>query len=206
MRSLSGLVVVLCFAFAVAVARPVAQGQAPPAAPPQGGQPPAGAPGGAGRPAGPPQTLQNIKVLPKTWTRMQVQALMQTFVTSLGQQIPAAGTPPPPAGQGEGCLHCHVSVPPAVAGGRATTAYEDDKNPNKDIARAMITMNMAINEALKNVGDKAVLEKVSCFSCHKGDATQKPLMMPTAGWGRGGFSLLPAGPPMPPPRGGGPHH
>jgi hypothetical protein len=66
----------------------------------------------------------------------------------------------------------------------------------------MIQMVMTINESMKDLGDKAVAEKVSCFTCHKGDATAKPAMMPAAGWGRGGFSLLPAGPPTGPARGG----
>ena len=205
MRLSTRLIVLLsCLVVAVAFF-PVAlvQGQAP-AAPQGQGQPPPGPPGGPGGPGrGAAPALQNIKVLPKTWTRQQVQALMQTFVVSLGQQPPAQGAPAPPKGQGEGCLHCHVISPtPPPAGGRATTAYDLDTNPNKDIARTMVTMTMAINESLKDLGDKAVVEKVSCFTCHKGDGTAKPTMMPAAGWGRGGFSLLPAGPPMPPARGG----
>jgi hypothetical protein len=60
----------------------------------------------------------------------------------------------------------------------------------------MIQMVMSINgEALKGVGDQAVPEKVSCFTCHAG--AKVPLIQPAAGWGRGGFSLLPAGPPIP---------
>ena len=54
--------------------------------------------------------------------------------------------------------------------------------------------------ATKSQIDKAVVEKVSCWTCHQGKS--KPAIMPDAGWGRGGFSLLPAGPPMPPARGG----
>ena len=200
MRSKVGLVISLsCMVLALAV-RPGAQGQqAPPAGAPAQGQPP----GGPGGQRGAPQPLVNIKVLPKTLTRQQVQALMQTFVTSLGQQAPAQGAPAAPAGQGEGCLHCHVTGPAPAGGGRATTAYDLDTNPNKDVARKMIQMVMAVNDGLKDVGDKAVAEKVSCFSCHRGDATAKPAMMPAAGWGRGAFSLLPAGPPTGPPRGGG---
>ena len=169
--------------------------QQPPAAPPAQGQ--GGAPGG-GRAAPPPP--ENLKVLPKAWTRQQVQALMQTFVVSLGQQAPAQGAPAPAAGQGEGCLHCHVQGPAPAGGGRAMTNYAADTNPNKDIARKMIEMVMKINDTTKDVGDKAIVEKVTCFSCHVGKS--KPAMMPEAGWGRGGFSLLPAGPPMPPPPAG----
>jgi len=234
MRSTVGLFILLtCVVVGLAI-RPVAQGQPPPA---QGqpavgsaqGQPPGGPPGapgapGQGRAAPPPP--QNLKVLPKNWTRMQVQALMQTFVVSLGQQPPAPGSPPPPQGQGEGCLHCHTRAAAAPAAAPAADAppagaapaagappqagrgplvdYASDENPNKDIARKMIQLVMAANDGfLKDLGDKAVPEKVSCWTCHRGEAGQKPAMMPANGWGRGGFSLLPAGPPMPPGRGGG---
>jgi hypothetical protein len=228
----------------VAVAMsPVTHGQTPPAQ----GQPPAAGAGGPGR--GPAPAPQNLKVLPKTWTRQQVQTLMQTFVTSLGQAPPAPGAPPPAQGQGEGCLHCHVRSAPAgapapgaaAAGAAATPAagavatapaaapgavaqapaaggapqgpppggrgpqvdYVSDTNPNKEVARKMIQMVMAANDGyLKDVGDPGVAEKVSCWTCHRGESA-KPPMMPAEGWGRGGFSLLPAGPPMPAGRGRG---
>src|SRR3954464_15311384 len=57
-----------------------AQGQTPP---------PQGRGGGRG---GPPQNLQ---VLPKDWTRQQVQKLMRTFTAGLGVK----------------CSHCHVGTP-----------------------------------------------------------------------------------------------
>ena len=203
MRRFLGSVVFASCAIVGAVAFVVAQGQ-----PPAGGAPPAAGQGGApgGRPGGgggggqqPAPT--NLKVLPKAWTRQQVGTLMQTFVASLGQQAPAQGAPAPPAGQGEGCLHCHVRGEAPAAGGRGPMVdYAKDDNPNKDIARKMIEMVMKINDTTKDVGDKAVVEKVTCFSCHMGKG--KPAMMPEAGWGRGGFSLLPAGPPMPPPPAG----
>ena len=206
MRAFLGSVVFTCCVIVGAVAFVVAQGQ-----PPAGGAPPAqgqgGAPGvrpgGPGGPGGgqPPPPPQNLKVLPKNWTRQQVQALMQTFVVSLGQQPPAQGAPAPPAGQGEGCLHCHVRGEAPAAGGRGPMVdYAKDDNPNKDIARKMIDMVMKINDTTKDVGDKAVVEKVTCLTCHAGKS--KPVIQPEAGWGRGGFSLLPAGPPMPPGRGG----
>ena len=66
----------------------------------------------------------------------------------------------------------------------------------------MIQMVMGINsENLKGLGDAAVPEKVSCFTCHNGQ--KKPAVAPANGWGRGAFSLLPAGPTVPP-RGAGP--
>jgi hypothetical protein len=142
--------------------------------------------------------LQNIKVLPKEWTRQQVQALMQTFVESLGVAAPA----------GAGCAHCHAANPnaaPPQPGGRGPALdYALDTNPKKDVARKMIQMVMADNsQFLKDVGDTAVVEKASCWSCHRGEIN--PAAAPAAGWGRGGFSLLPSGPPANPNagRGGG---
>jgi hypothetical protein len=197
MRAIVGSLVFSCCVMVGAAAFVLAQGQ-----PPAGGPPPAqgqgGAPGGGRAAPAPPQ---NLKVLPKNWTRMQVQALMNTFVVSLGQQPPAQGAPAPPKGQGEGCLHCHVAGKEPGPGGRGPAPdFVSDENPNKDLARKMIQMVMTINDTTKEVGDKAVVEKVTCFTCHAGKG--KPAMMPEGGWGRGGFSLLPAGPPMPPARGG----
>jgi hypothetical protein len=65
----------------------------------------------------------------------------------------------------------------------------------------MIKMVMTVNNDTKSIGDAAVAEKVSCFTCHRGD--KKPAFMPAAGWARGNFSLCEAGPVVPA-RGGGP--
>jgi hypothetical protein len=125
---------------------------------------------------------------------------MQTFVESLGQQVPAQGAPPPPKGQGEGCLHCHVQGKETPPGARGPMPdFASDENPNKDVARKMIQMVMAANDnVMKTVGDAAAPEKVSCFTCHRGDPN-KPPMTPPNGWGRGSFTLQPAGPTVPPP-------
>ena len=208
MRSKAGLVISLsCVILALAI-RPGAQGQqTPPAGAPAQGQPP----GGGQR--GPAPAPANIKVLPKEWTSMQVRTVMQTFVTSLGVAAPA----------GQGCLHCHAvagakpgdppppppaappAAPPAGAAPGAPGApggggqrgpmidYANDANPKKDVARKMIQMVMAINDQTKALGDAAVMEKVTCFTCHQGNV--KPTIAPPNGWGRGSFSLLPAGPP-----------
>ena len=199
MRAPARLVIFTCAVTVGAVGFLAAQGQAPAApAQGQGGAPGGGRPGGPGGGGGQQAAPTNLKVLPKAWTRQQVGALMNTFVVSLGQQAPAQGAPAPPAGQGEGCRHCHVEGAPGARGPQLD--YAKDDNPNKDIARKMIEMVMKINETTKDVGDKAVVEKVTCWSCHQGKS--KPTLMPEAGWGRGGFSLLPAGPPMPPPPAG----
>ena len=156
------------------MAMPRAQGQAQ--------QPPPGAPPGAqGGKGGTPPPPENIKVLPKTWTRQQVQAVMQTFTESLGVM----------------CGHCHAEDPnaPAPAAGQMPRLnYALDTKPEKEVARKMIAMVMQANDTyMKALGDTNVPEKVTCFTCHRGD--KKPAIAPPDGWRRGGFSLLPAGPP-----------
>jgi hypothetical protein len=143
-------------------------------------QAPPGAPAG---PGGAQTTMTNLKVLPKTWTRQQVGALMQTFTTSLGVQ----------------CGHCHTpdpAAPPPNPGQNPRYDYALDDKPEKDIARKMIQMVMDINGTdLSGVGDAAVAEKVSCFTCHRGETTAAKA--PAEGWGRGDFSLSEAGPVVP---------
>ena len=157
-------------------------------APPAGGGQGAGGRGGAPFPA-------NLKVLPKDWTRQQVGALMNTFVESLGVAPPA----------GEGCGFCHAtdtSQPPAAGRGPALD-YASDAKKEKEVARKMISMTMALNaDSLSGVGDAAAKEKVSCFTCHQGQ--KKPAFTPAAGWGRGNFTLIPPGPVVPARGAGGP--
>ena len=113
-----------------------------PATPPPAGQGPG--PGAGGRQAGPPQ---NLKVLPKDWSRQQVQQLMQTFVESLGVGAPA----------GEACGHCHSvdpNAPPPPPGRGPQMDFALDTNETKDLARKMIQMTMAVNaDYLKDVGE-----------------------------------------------------
>jgi hypothetical protein len=121
--------------------------------------------------------------LPKTWTNQQVGALMRTFSTSLDVQ----------------CIHCHTEdpdAPPPNPGQNPRLDYALDGKPEKDVARKMIKMVMDINGTdLSGIGDAAVPEKVSCYSCHRGEAT--PPNTPPEGWGRGSFSLSEAGPVLP---------
>jgi hypothetical protein len=172
MQRLKGIVATLagCLAMTIALAA-----QNPPAGPPPQGR-------------GQQQPPKNLKVLPKAWTGQQVRALMQTFAESLGVQ----------------CTHCHAvdpTAPPPAEGRPPALDYSLDEKKEKEVARQMIQLTMALNaEGLKGVGDAAVPEKVSCFTCHNGQKT--PAMKPANGWGRGNFSLLPAGPANPPRRGG----
>jgi hypothetical protein len=156
----------------------VVTAQQPPAAP--------AAPAAGGRQGGAPAGPQNLKVLPKTWTGQQVRALMTAFNASLGVQ----------------CSYCHAPDPNGQPGptGQIPLDYTLDTKGEKEAAREMIKMNMSLNDTLKAVGDASVVEKVSCFTCHQG--AEVPAKAPAAGWGRGNFSLLPAGPTVPA-RGGG---
>jgi photosynthetic reaction center cytochrome c subunit len=117
---------------------------------------------------------QNVKVLPKTWTRQQVMSFMRTFTVALGVQ----------------CTHCHAGTPPQLN-------YPSDEKPTKDVARKMIHMVMHINdEHLKGIGSATTAEpraagappplgtlpeKVTCFTCHRGALT--PATAPAAGGG-----------------------
>jgi hypothetical protein len=102
---------------------------------------------------------QNLKVLPKNWSRVQVMSLMRTFTAALGVQ----------------CGHCHAGTAPNFN-------YPSDEKPTKEVARKMIHMVMHINdEHLKGIGSADVParpagappalgtpEKVTCFTCHRG--------------------------------------
>jgi hypothetical protein len=173
MRKLAGVCVA---AGAVVLAGAVMIAQAPAAGAPAAPGAPAGRQGGAGAP------MQNIKVLPKTWSRQQVQALMATFNESLGVQ----------------CSHCHAEDPAALPpqpGQNPRLDYALETKKEKEIAREMIKATMAANEGTKALGDAAEVEKVSCFTCHRGET--KPAKAPAAGWGRGSFTLSEAGPVLP---------
>ena len=151
-----------------------------------------GPPAGAGRQGG-AQAPMDLEILPKNWSRQQVGALMQTFNTSLGVQ----------------CTHCHAedpAAPPPLPGQNPRLDYKLDTKPEKEIARAMIKMTMDLNAAARQPTDDPSVEKLSCFTCHRGDTA--PAKAPAEGWGRGNFALTEAGPVVPArgggPRGGGP--
>jgi hypothetical protein len=181
MRIATGKLIVLFYVAFLGVSFVSAQG--PAAAPPAAQGP---GPGAGGRQAGPPQ---NLKVLPKDWSRQQVQQLMQTFVESLGVGAPA----------GEACGHCHTvdpNAPPPPPGRGPQMDFALDTNETKDVARKMIQMTMAVNaDYLKDVGEATKKEKVTCYTCHHGEKT--PALAPAAGWARGNFTLIPPGPTVP---------
>lgn len=153
------------------------------------GPPPGQGPGpGTGPGGGAPPPMQNIKVLPKEWTRPQVQQLMQTFVESLGVAAPK-----------EGCGYCHAvdaNAPPPQPGRGPSFDFAAETKENKDITRKMIQMVMAVNaDYLKDIGEPTPKEKVTCYTCHHGE--EKPAVTPPNGWARGNFTLIPPGPTVP---------
>ena len=114
-----------------------------------------GQPQGRGR-GGPPTNLQ---VLPKDYTFDQVRQVMRGFTEGLGVE----------------CSYCHVGTPQERA--------KDDK-PEKQVARKMLRMMMAINgDFLKDVGEPPApgTTKVTCYTCHRG--MEHPVSAPS---GRGG--------------------
>ena len=127
-------------------------------------------------------TPLDLEVLPKTWSRRQVGALMQTFNTSLGVE----------------CSHCHAEDPDAPAplpGQNPRLDYSLNTKPEKEIARHMLRMTMEINTDARMPDEDASVEKISCYTCHRGEAT--PAKEPTEGWGRGSFALTEEGPVLP---------
>lgn len=127
--------------------------------------------------AAPPAEAMQLEVLPKTWTRAQVDLVMEAFNTSLGVD----------------CDYCHVieeGGPPVAPGEKPRLDYASDEKQEKAVSRTMIRMVMAINEDLED-------EIVSCYTCHHGKST--PPFSPATGWGRGRFTFSPKGPTVPAP-------
>lgn len=127
-------------------------------------------------PEGAPTPMQ-LEVLPKDWTREQVDLVMETFNTSLGVD----------------CDYCHAedpTAPPAAPGEKPRLDYASDDKQEKAVSRLMIGLVMAINDDLED-------EIVSCYTCHNGKAT--PAFTPAKGWGRGRFTFVPEGPTVPAP-------
>jgi hypothetical protein len=68
-------------------------------------------------------------------------------------------------GLGVQCVYCHVQG-----------NYASDENPKKDIARHMITMTQQVNG---NFSEGKL--RVSCYTCHRGEAEPKTAPEPRAG-------------------------
>jgi hypothetical protein len=97
------------------------------------------------------QAPKNLQVLPKDWNGQQVGQFMRNIVAP---------------GLGVQCTFCHVQD------------RSSDEIKEKVVARKMLAMMMAANDALKDVGDPAApgTYKVTCYMCHRGQ--QKPVGAP----------------------------
>ena len=105
-----------------------------------------------------PDTPKNLTVLPKTTGGRDLQRVMFSFTGGLGVR----------------CNFCHVGEE-----GQDFSQYDfvSDSKPEKNQARIMIQMTDAINSqylAKLNV-DSASSVRVSCITCHRGNAT--PVML-----------------------------
>jgi hypothetical protein len=69
------------------------------------------------------------------------------------------------AGLGVQCIYCHVQG-----------NFASDENPKKEAARQMIRMSQAINT---NFPDGKM--RVTCYTCHRGEAEPKTAPEPRAG-------------------------
>jgi hypothetical protein len=68
-------------------------------------------------------------------------------------------------GLGVQCIYCHVQG-----------NFASDENPKKEVARQMIKMSQAINA---NFPDGKM--RVTCYTCHRGEAEPKTAPEPRAG-------------------------
>ncbi len=87
------------------------------------------------------RVFKNIKVL-KDLPSDQLIPVMHKFNTSLGVR----------------CDYCHIVGP-------NHTGFEKDDKPTKEKCRQMILMTLDLNKRYKTVE-----KKVTCFTCHKGQA------------------------------------
>jgi tetratricopeptide (TPR) repeat protein len=99
-----------------------------------------------------PEHPKNLKVLPQTMTGQQLSPIMRGFTRALGVR----------------CTYCHVGEE-----GKPLSTYDfaSDANPNKDRARAMLTMMRSVTDQLKTFnasGEKRV--NMWCHTCHMGKA------------------------------------
>jgi hypothetical protein len=116
--------------------------------------------GGAGQ-RGPAPPPTNLQVLPKDWTRQQVQQLMGQFTSALGVN----------------CAYCHAEREGAQPGpnGQVPIDPASDAKQTKKTARVMIKMVSEINNTLSSqLGKQASdVTKVQCVTCHRGSAIPK---------------------------------
>ena len=95
-------------------------------------------------PPAPKPTPKNLKVL-KATTGEEVSQIMRTFTLGLGVQ----------------CNFCHIQG-----------NFASDENPKKEVARRMITMTHDVNALFPDTAAEKKM-RVSCYTCHRGEAEPK---------------------------------
>jgi hypothetical protein len=105
-----------------------------------------------GGPPAPPAEPKNLQVLPKTMTTAQI---LRNFAAALGTN----------------CGYCHQWTGPGAPG----NDFSVDTKPQKDVARAMMRMANAANEAIASATKKPADQqtRVQCMTCHRGEAIPK---------------------------------
>lgn len=111
--------------------------------------------------------FKNLKVLPKDMARPQLMGIMQGWTRALGVT----------------CNHCHGDDKAA-----------DDK-PEKEVARAMVKMMMNLRTNAADFLPDNRIQKVSCWTCHRGSAKIELPAPPTPPAGQ---ATPPAGEKKPP--------
>ena len=100
-----------------------------------------------------PPRFKNLKILPKNISKEALDSVMEHFSKSLGVK----------------CGFCHVHNEEKKTWDMASDAIAD-----KLIARKMMLMANGINAKYfppeKGVKDKQVIQTITCYTCHKGEA------------------------------------
>ena len=95
---------------------------------------------------------KNLKVLPKSTTKEQMDSVMKHFTAALGVK----------------CNYCHQFNPEQKA-----MDFASDANEHKGIARKMMKLTQKVNKKYFDVKDSDELTtrlEVTCYTCHNGKA------------------------------------
>jgi hypothetical protein len=95
---------------------------------------------------------KNLKVLPKSTTKQQMDSVMKHFTSALGVK----------------CNFCHEFNQEQKA-----MDFASDANEHKSIARSMMKMTEKVNKKYFDVKDSDELTttlEVTCYTCHNGKA------------------------------------
>ncbi len=106
-----------------------------------------------------PPPFKNLKILPKNISEEALDSIMEHYSVSLGVK----------------CGFCHVH-----SEDNKIWDVASDAKPEKLIARKMMLMTNGINTKYfppeKGTKDKRLIQTITCFTCHKGEAI--PAAMP----------------------------